>query len=381
MVSQNEGSFLGGLFKSPGIVAIAALGVVLFVFRKPITEAFAGLGGSISNLFSPSGAIQAAGAEAGQFVFNIGQEVGGAVFDAGAAAGQGVFDAGVAFGDFIGGTQNQIDQALKNFFDSQKADLDNFISEFTQDAQETVTDPIAKAITGDFEAINKFLDSFGSFSPIEKPPGAVIDFGTAIVGTSSDSDLLGLDPFGNPILPGFPGSTVGDPISSLPVSTLDPDRPLDLFQFAEQFGILPTEAFKIEKQFGGLDFQAIAAIPGFGDILAENPDLTASQIANLKFIQAGGGEGFDFGTNTGSAFDAAQLGFGSSPESLALLKEAEALKASSSLAGFQSGSLFGNPNFPITLGEAFLGKSGTVVSQSISNLTDAQLKDFIEQFG
>jgi len=386
MVSAKDaGSTIGGFFNNPGIVAIAALGIALFIFRKPIQEAFAGLGGSLSNLFSPAGAIQAAGAEAGQFVFNIGQDVGGAVFGAGQQAGQAVFDAGLAFGDFIGGTQNEIDRQLKNFFDSQKADLDNFISEFTQDTQQFVTDPISKAITGDFDAINKFLDSFGSFG--QKDSG-VLPFGegTQII-TSSDSDLGGLDPFGNPILPGFPGSTVGDPISSLPVSTLDPDRPLDLFQFAEQFGITPVEAFKIEKGFGGLDFEAIAAIPTFGEVLAENPNLTASQIANLKFIQAGGGGDFDFGTNTGLALELAEASFGSDvflqkeDPGFDLLKEAEALAAMESLGGFVGGGLFANPDFPITLGESFLGKAGTVVSPSISNLTDEQLKDFIQQFG
>jgi len=372
MVSaSDEGSFLGGLFKSPGIVAIAALGVVLFIFREPITQAFKGLGGSISGLFSPSGAIQAAGEQAGQFVFNIGQEVGGAVFDAGAAAGQSVFDAGLAFGDFIGGTQNEIDRQLKNFFDSQKADLDNFISEFTQDAQETVTDPIAKAITGDFEAINKFLDSFGTFGQTAQEKG-ILPFATAQVGTSSLSE----QPFQ---LPGAQQTTFTE-ISQLPLSTLDPDRPLDLFQFAEQFGITPAESFGIEKKFGGLSFQEIAAIPTFGEILAENPELTASQIANLKFIQSGGDPSFDFGTNTGSAFEAAQgsQGQGGSIEEQKLLQEIIA-KATLGLSG--SGGLFANPNFPITLGEAFLGKSGTVVSQSIANLTPNQLKEFKEQFG
>jgi len=375
MVSESEGSFLGGLFKSPGIVAIAALGIGLFIFRKPITEAFAGLGGSISSLFSPSGAIQAAGAEAGQFVFNIGQEVGGAVFDAGAAAGQSVFDAGLAFGDFIGGTQNEIDRQLKNFFDSQKADLDNFISEFTQDVQEKVTDPIGTAISGDFDAIKAFLDSFGTFGqkPLTAQEQGILPFASAEVITSSKTDeLIDLDPI-------F--------FDTLPKSTLDPNRPLDLFQFAEQFKIQPTEAFKIEKSFGGLSFQEIAAIPTFGEVLAENPDLTASQIANLKLIQAGGGGDFDFGTNTGLALELAGANFGSDvfldrdDPSFALLKEAEALAAKESLGGFVGSGLFANPDFPITLGEAFLGKSGDIVSQSISNLTDEQLKDFIEQFG
>jgi len=382
MVSAKDaGSALGSFFNNPGVILLAALAVGLVVFRVPIQKALEGLGGSVSNLFSPAGAIQAAGEQAGQFVFNIGQDVGGAVFDAGAAAGQGVFDAGVAFGDFIGGTQNQIDQALKNFFDSQKADLDNFISEFTQDAQETVTDPIAKAITGDFEAINKFLDSFGTFGqkPLTAQEQGVLPFASAQVDTSSLSE----QPFQ---LPGAQPTTFTE-ISQLPLSTLDPDRPLDLFQFAEQFKIQPAEAFKIEKSFGGLSFQEIAAIPTFGEVLAENPDLTASQIADLKLIQAGGGGDFDFGTNTGIAEELAGANFGSDvfldrdKPGFDLLLQAQELISKGTLGGFVGGSLFANPDFPITVGEAFLGKSGTVVSQSITNLNEQQLKDFIEQFG
>ena len=48
MVARSAGSFLGGFFNNPGLVAIA-LGIgALLVFRKPITEAFASIGSSIS---------------------------------------------------------------------------------------------------------------------------------------------------------------------------------------------------------------------------------------------------------------------------------------------------------------------------------------------
>jgi len=163
---------------------------------------------------------------------------------------------------------------------------------------------------------------------------------------------------------------------------LNPDQPLNLFDFAQRFNIQPSEAFEVQKDFGGLDFEAIAAIPTFGEVLAENPELTASGIANLKLIQAGGGEDFDFGTNLGNALELAKGNFGQAvlqPE-IPFLKEAEALRAQATLGG-GSGGLFASPEFPITLGEAFLGKSGTVVSQSISNLNQGQLKDFIERFG
>jgi len=357
VTAKSAGSGIGAFFNNPGVVAIALIGVGLFIFREPISKAVQSLTSGIGGLFSTSGPIFGAGQEAGQFVFNIGQDVGGAVFDAGAAAGQSVFDAGQAFGDFVGSTQNQIDQTLKNFFDSQKADLDNFISEFTQDTQEnlgSLGDTAQKAA----EEGGPLTGIFDFFNNIVNPP-----------------DQL---PFQGPSI---------DPTTGFSILPLDPDRPLDLFSFAKQFDIQPTEAFKIEKQFGGLDFEAIAAIPTFGEVLAENPNLTASQIANLKFIQAGGGGDFDFGTNTGLALELAEANFGSGvflqkeDPGFALLKEAEALAAKESLGGFVGGGLFANPDFPITLGESFLGEPGTVVSPSISNLTDAQLKDFIEQFG
>lgn len=362
--ARDAGSAIGGFLNNPGTVAIIAIIAGLFIFRKPIQEAFEGLAGSVSGLLSPSGAIQQAGQDAGQFVFNIGQEVGGAVFDTGQQAGQAVFDAGKEFGDFLGGAQNQIDQALSNFFKVQQSNFDIFLSNLGKDVTETVTDPIATAIGGDFEAINKFLDSFGTFGQksLTAEQQGILPFATAQVDTSSKvgelDGLVDLDPV-------FFGTI--------------PD--LDVFSFAEQFGITPVESFTIGKQFGGLDFSAIAAIPTFGEVLAENPELTASQIANLKFIQAGGGEGFDFGTNTGIALQAAEGDFGLNPLSVNLLKEAEAIAAMKSLGGFVGGDLFGNPDFPITLGESFLGEAGTVVSPSISNLSESELKDFIERFG
>jgi len=385
-VSRSAGSAFGGFFNNPGIVAIAALGIGLFIFREPIIKALSGLGGSLSNLFSPAGAIQAAGAEAGQFVFNLGQgagqavfgagqEAGQAVFEAGQQAGQAVFGAGQATGDFIGAGFADIQQQIDNFFKVQQSNFDIFTSNTQKDIDEALAGvgqfggEQGENILGFFqEQADKFNNLFSGSSP------------TVLTQEQIDQANLAFQ------LPGAQPTTFTD-ISQLPPSTLDPDRPLDLFQFAQQFGITPVEAFKIEKGFGGLDFEAIAAIPTFGEILAENPNLTASQIADLKFQQAGGGGDFDFGTNTGLALELAGASFGSDvflqkeDPGFALLKEAEALAAMESLGGFVQGGLFANPDFPITLGESFLGKAGTVVSPSISNLTDKQLKDFIEQFG
>jgi len=112
--------------------------------------------------------------------------------------------------------------------------------------------------------------------------------------------------------------------------------------------------------------------------------LTASQIADLKFQQFEDSS-FDFGTNTGNAEAFADANFGSEvflqkgTEALEFQKLVEAAKAAASPV-FGGTSNFANPEFPITLGEAFLGKSGTVVSQSVHNLTDAQLKDFVMAF-
>jgi len=50
MVAKSAGSFLGGFFNNPGLVAIAGIGIALFIFRKPIQEAFANFGTSIGNL-------------------------------------------------------------------------------------------------------------------------------------------------------------------------------------------------------------------------------------------------------------------------------------------------------------------------------------------
>ena len=359
-LADDIGKGVGGLFRNPGILALGALAIGLFIFRKPIQEAFGNLSGQIGNLFSPSGIISGAGQEAGQFVFNIGQDVGGAVFDAGAGAGQAVFDAGKDFGDFLGGAQNQIDQALSNFFKVKSSEFDIFTSNLGKDFQETT-----RTVTEEGGPLTQGFDFLTNL------------FGQGNVPPEFQSrETLPVEFIGPP----REGQSQFDPFS------LDPDRPLSLFDFANRFNIQPSEAFSIQKQFGGLDFEAIAAIPTFGEVLQENPELTASQIANLKFIQAGGGEGFDFGTNTGMALELAQANFGSSTflkredPNFDLLLQAEALRSQATLGG-GGGDLFGNPDFPITLGEAFLGESGTVVSQSISNLSQDELKDFIERFG
>jgi len=367
MVKKDEGSFLGGFFNNPGTVAIALVLGGLFIFRKQISE---GLGG----LFSPTGPIFKAGADAGQFVFNIGQDVGGAVFDAGAGAGQAVFDAGAAFGDFVGSTQNQIDQALKNFFDSQKADFDLFLQQSGQNLEDIGE---GFADTGQFvgDAAQKAAEEGGPFSGLFDLFGGI--FKPDLTGQNAVQGALNQPEFQGPGIDPSTGDFTGIPGT---LESLDPNRPLDLFDFAKMFGIQPTEAFKIQKTFGGLDFEAIAAIPTFGEILAQNPDLTASQIANLKFIQAEGGGDFDFGTNTGSALEVAELNFGQGSQDIELQKALEAFKASFNPV-FQGGSNFGNPGFAITAGEAFLGKTGDVVSASLFPLTIEQQKTFLEGKG
>jgi len=347
-IADDIGQGIGGLFRNPGILALGALGIGLFIFRKPIQEAFANFGGQISNLFSPAGAIQAAGAQAGQFVFNIGQDVGGSVFDAGQATGDVV-------GKFIRDAQQQID----NFLKVAESDITIGTSNFAKDIVETLTTESEADRRRGGDPLANLLGQ--ADTPIFKFPTETLQ--PEFIGAPSPGQSQ-LDPFDESLL----------------------DRPLSLFDFATRFNLTPSEAFSVQKDFGGTDFSEIAAIPTFGEVLQDNPDLTASQIANLKFIQAGGGEDFDFGTNTGLALELAGANFGSNTflkredPNFSLLLEAEALRANQSLGG-GSGGLFANPDFPITLGEAFLGKSGTIVSQSISNLTDDQLKDFIERFG
>jgi len=43
VVAKSAGSFLGGIFNNPGIIAIAAIGITLFIFKDRISEFFAGL--------------------------------------------------------------------------------------------------------------------------------------------------------------------------------------------------------------------------------------------------------------------------------------------------------------------------------------------------
>jgi len=362
VTAKSAGSGIGAFFNNPGIIGIALVIGGLFIFREPIQKAISNLAGGIGGLFSTSGPIFGAGQEAGQFVFNIGQDVGGAIFDAGAAAGQSVFDAGAAFGDFVGSTQNQIDQQLKNFFDSQKADFDLFLQQSGQNLEDIGEGFVD---TGQFvgDAAQKAAEEGG-------PLTGIFDLFNNVFNPQQD-------PFQGPAIDPGSGEFTGIPFTG-PLSELD--TPLSLFDFANQFNITPSEAFGIKKTFGGLDFEKIAAIPTFGEILAENPNLTASQIADLKFQQAGGGGDFDFGTNTGSALEVAELNFGQGSQDIELQKALEAFKASFNPV-FQGGSNFGNPGFAITAGEAFLGKTGDIVSSSLFPLTAEQQKDFLEGKG
>jgi len=43
VVAKAAGSFLGSIANNPGIIAIAAIGITLFIFRDRISEFFAGL--------------------------------------------------------------------------------------------------------------------------------------------------------------------------------------------------------------------------------------------------------------------------------------------------------------------------------------------------
>jgi len=43
VVAKTAGSFLGSIANNPGIIAIAAIGLTLFIFRDRISEFFAGL--------------------------------------------------------------------------------------------------------------------------------------------------------------------------------------------------------------------------------------------------------------------------------------------------------------------------------------------------
>lgn len=365
-ISENTGraagGFLGGIANNPGIIIVAVALGALFFFRSDIRKAFEGLGNislpqlpsvSFPEITFPSIDIISSP------IFEAGKAAGDIVFEAGQQAGQAVFDAGKEFGDFVGSTQALIDQQLTNFFKVQQSNFDIFASNLTKDVQ---------------EALGNLGDTGQKAAEEGGPLSGLFDLFTGLFPGQEQNDL----PFQGPSI---------DPTTGFSILPLDPDRPLDLFSFAKMFDIQPQQAFNIEKQFGGLDFQAIAAIPTFGEVLAENPELTASQIANLKFIQAGGGGTFDFGTNTGMSLELAGASFGSDvfldkdKPGFDLLLEAQNIASMESLGGFVGGNLFGNPDFPITLGEAFLGEQGTVVSPSITNLNPMQLKEFIEAFG
>ena len=134
----------------------------------------------------------------------------------------------------------------------------------------------------------------------------------------------------------------------------------------------------------------VTSLKPLSDVIAQFEEqfgisLTASQAADIaaQLDPDPQFEGFDFGTNTGQALAILGSGasFGQDTGDFELQKAIEAAKAQASLGGFVGGGLFANPDFPITLGEAFLGKSGTIVSQSISNLTPSQLQEFLEKFG
>jgi len=47
--AKAAGSFIGGIFNNPGVVILGGLAIALLIFNKPITQAFADLGKSISS--------------------------------------------------------------------------------------------------------------------------------------------------------------------------------------------------------------------------------------------------------------------------------------------------------------------------------------------
>jgi hypothetical protein len=161
----------------------------------------------------------------------------------------------------------------------------------------------------------------------------------------------------------------------------DPNRPLDLTQFAAQLGITPAEAFKIQKDSGdmaltelagaistpqGDSFQQFGNVPeefsGGFTIKSNNPltdiinkfkesagvDLTASQAANISSQLDPDPQfsNFDFGTNTGNALKILESGInfgtGGQNQDLALAIQA-AIAAQNPV--FEGTSNFANPNF------------------------------------
>jgi len=326
----------------------------------------------------------------------------------------GLSGAGAALGQGIGGLGTSFFDALKNAIPStqtintQSGTITapaNLPVDTSQVGDVTVTNigggGFAQAEGGTLDEQKEALDQITPTSG----PGSLFDQLQKIFG-----GLLG--PISGPTLAfAEEPQTQGPPPA--PNTELDPNRPLDLFAFANKLGISPASAFSFQKNnpelfkeitqqqsifepVSGQSFEVFGSEGQSGSIVTNKPltdiitkfkqlgfNLTASQAADIKakLNPDEQVQNFDFGTNTGNALAILESGlnFGQGGQNIELQKAIEAARASAN-EGFGGTSNFANPDFPITLGESFLGKKGTVVSNDISNLTPSQLQEFQEFF-
>jgi len=248
-LANDLGKGIGGIFSNPSVLLLAGLGIGLFIFRDPIQKAFANFGIQIGNLFSPAGAIQQAGADAGQ-----------AVFDAGASTGSAVFDAGEAFGDFIGQANANIQQQLDNFIKSFPSDVAVPVQNVTQD----VSDSALKA-TEEGGPLSQLFD--------------------LITGGAQDDQFMGFvaGPEGSNINPAFQGPT--QPIPEFEDLPFFQQVPLTGLAEVEPAPLPPQEGFGSESLLLGGGPSFIGGTTTFGDAIVDTlsevlnifPHLTASQ--------------------------------------------------------------------------------------------------------
>jgi len=241
MVSTKDVALVGGLALLAGIIVFGG---------RELFKALPSIGGGIFDV----------GKSAGEFVFNIGQSTGDViggfgqdVFEAGQGAGQAVFDAGKAFGDFVGSTQQQIDQQLKNFFDSQQADFDLFVQQSGQNIEDIS------------ESAQKAAEEGG-------PLSGLFDFFSGLGGQAEPPEEL---PFQGPFQP-IPDFEDLPPFQQLPLTGLGEVQPEPL---------PPQIGFETESPLLGGGPSFIGGTTTFGDnivdtlseVLAIFPELTASQ--------------------------------------------------------------------------------------------------------
>ena len=190
--------------------------------------------------------------------------------------------------------------------------------------------------------------------------------------------------------PVFQGPSINPSTGEQADFTLDPNRPLDLTDLINRT-LLPSQQFELSRNLGDQSPAEVLertvtpqTFTSLSSIIEQfrsdfGIDISASQAADIRAGLAGEDfGGFDFGTNTGSAESFRDANFGQGDQELQAAIEAAQAAANDV---FQGTSNFANPDFPITLGEAFLGKQGTVVSPSIANLEGEDLQRFIDTFG